>query len=699
MPLPPRAGSAKRPHGLDIGPGSLHLDVIGAAGRCGQSEAQYGELHGDRAFALEIFMFRERLTLPALLALSCIMLFGALGCDAGPRPPDRDGGGADAMGPSMCIPGMPGFRCMGNEAVECLPDGSDGMRTNCVMAGRVCVEGIGCTVCRPNAFQCNGNDVERCNGTGTAWEPHASCDATAGQMCNSVSGSCASACDDAAASNSYIGCEYWPTPAANFVSTEFDFAVVVANPGGAIANVTVTRGGAPVMTVPVPANGLETIRLPWVDAYKIPFNEGGGIFGPPPEIRSALVRGGAYRLNSTLPVTVYQFNPLEFRVNRDCPDEDPFSPTFGDGQCFSFTNDASLLLPTHVLTGNYIAVSERTRAVSCTPGDVNSTPGFVTIVGASDTPVTVTVQLRGRVAQSEDGSISAGGPGDTQMYTLNAGDVIQLASAAVPTCTPGGTTEGQCGGTDMTHCRVSDEYDLTGTEIRATGPVMVLGGHACAFLPFNRFACDHIEETVFPLEAWGRDFIVSRTESLRGEPNIVRVLSGQDGNMITFDPAGTQPAATLNRGQVLEFETTTDFRVAGSGPILVSQYLVGQNYDGGIATDSVGDPAMSFAVPTEQFRTEYTFLAPETFTRSFVNVVAPDGVDVMLSSGGGAPTAVGGWTNVGGTGMRAARVEIPGGQHVITSSAPFGIVVYGYAQYTSYMYPGGLDFEEINPLI
>ena len=30
---------------------------------------------------------------------------------------------------------------------------------------------------------------------------------------------------------------------------------------------------------------------------------------------------------------------------------------------------------------------------------------------------------------------------------------------------------------------------------------------------------------------------------------------------------------------------------------------------------------------------------------------------------------------------------------------PFGVQVYGYGQYTSYWYPGGLDLEEINPLI
>jgi hypothetical protein len=34
--------------------------------------------------------------------------------------------------------------------------------------------------------------------------------------------------------------------------------------------------------------------------------------------------------------------------------------------------------------------------------------------------------------------------------------------------------------------------------------------------------------------------------------------------------------------------------------------------------------------------------------------------------------------------------------HTNTSSQPFGIMVYGHASYTSYMYPGGLDLNIIN---
>jgi len=50
------------------------------------------------------------------------------------------------------------------------------------------------------------------------------------------------------------------------------------------------------------------------------------------------------------------------------------------------------------------------------------------------------------------------------------------------------------------------------------------------------------------------------------------------------------------------------------------------------------------------------------------------------------------------TGMGVARVPVLAGQHSLSGAKGFGIVVYGFAPYTSYMYPGGLDLRPINML-
>ena len=54
----------------------------------------------------------------------------------------------------------------------------------------------------------------------------------------------------------------------------------------------------------------------------------------------------AYHLVSTLPVTVYQFSPLQFEKPQTamCMDQLPMGNT-----CHSFTNDASILLPSTAL--------------------------------------------------------------------------------------------------------------------------------------------------------------------------------------------------------------------------------------------------------------------------------------------------------------------------------------------------------------
>jgi len=198
---------------------------------------------------------------------------------------------------------------------------------------------------------------------------------------------------------------------------------------------------------------------------------------------------------------------------------------------------------------------------------------------------------------------------------------------------------------------------------------------------------------MYPLEAWGKDFVVSATQPLDAEPNIVRILSGDDGNSVTFEPSSVHEPVTLARGEVVELETREDFRVQGSAALLVGQLLVGQDSEGYGTSEpmSNGDPALSLGVPGEQFRDSYTFLAPTTYDTSLVNVTAAEGQDVLLD---GAP--VEGWRPGGSTGLRTARVTISGGTHTMTSDRGFGIVVYGFGSYTSYMYPGGLNFELIN---
>jgi hypothetical protein len=96
---------------------------------------------------------------------------------------------------------------------------------------------------------------------------------------------------------------------------------------------------------------------------------------------------------------------------------------------------------------------------------------------------------------------------------------------------------------------------------------------------------------------------------------------------------------------------------------------------------------MTLAIPREQWRSAYAFLAPSTFPRNFVNIIARSDQSILLDG-----KTVSGFRSVEGTSLSTARVEIEGGQHTIESAAPFGIVVYGYADHTSYIFPAASTY-------
>jgi hypothetical protein len=462
--------------------------------------------------------------------------------------------------------------------------------------------------------------------------PGTRCDTSMGLVCEGYR--CVNACARAAGQRSYLGCEYWPTVLSNSqLGASFEFAVTIANPQSYPVNVTISGGalGTP-RTVTVNPNTTRTETLPWVNEL---IQRGG-------YANSVLRAGGAYRLVSTAPVAVYQFNPL----------------TFQSGGSNSYTNDASLLLPTHVLTGNYMAITHQTWY---------SFGGQLVVVGTDASPTRVTVNL---TAQVRGGTgITGTGPGPVT-YTLNRGDVLMLTGAG------------------PTSARTCSSNDLTGSTVTADHPVAVFVGHDCTNMPCDYVACDHLEEQLFPNETWGSRFVVSALrERSASEVAVVRILSQRAGNTLTFDgiPRPSTCPAALNAGQFCEFEASADFEVRGTQPTMIAQFMVGQNRVAG-----VGDPAMVLEVPTQQFRTTYVFNVPSSYTNNFLTVVYPTGMLPLLD--GRAITA---GTAVGASGYSVSRFSLAAGSHTMTGPAPFGIKVTGTASYTSYMYPGGLDLNQI----
>src|SRR5690606_12821450 len=121
---------------------------------------------------------------------------------------------------------------------------------------------------------------------------------------------------------------------------------------------------------------------------------------------------GAYHLTTTAPVTVYQFNALEYAGQGGPPGKNWSScpgNISGIG-CFSFSNDASLLLPSTAMTGNYRVFSY--------PGWATASIGSVVAITGTQDGTNVTVKLSSTASIVAGGGIAAAGPGGTVTFTL-----------------------------------------------------------------------------------------------------------------------------------------------------------------------------------------------------------------------------------------------------------------------------------------
>lgn len=189
---------------------------------------------------------------------------------------------------------------------------------------------------------------------------------------------------------------------------------------------------------------------------------------------------------------------------------------------------------------------------------------------------------------------------------------------------------------------------------------------------------------MLPLDSWGRTAVVALPQVEAEQPVVVRILSAVDGNTIAL--SGRDRTFVLDRGERFELLTTEDLVVSGSGPLLVTEYMVGATlFDLG---SQRGDPSMGTAPFVEQFRARYDFAVPSTYTDDFIAVVAPAEGEVVLDG-----VALQGFQHLAD--YRFLRLRVMPGTHRLDASQGAGLTLYGVAPFTSYLLPGGLDVEPL----
>jgi len=591
-----------------------------------------------------------------------------------------------------CIPGTVECTPAENKVRMCRADGSGWDTVDDCGTEKKCIDGT-CMNCIPLTKKCVGTEVHRCGEFGEAWSFLEDCDTeNTGKLCHM--GTCVELCKFNEKFKTNLGCEYWAIDMDQYddgdwldLGADAPFAVVISNTNKSYnATVVVSKSTNFVTQVKAPPNQSTIINL---DPYNIV---------------GTTKQKKAFRIVSNLPIVAYQFNPLE---NAEV-----------------YSNDASLLLPTNALGKKYMVLAWPTIGQNIAFQDLASN---FAVVGVEEEPTPVTIKVS--AATKGGGGVPALSKGQTWETTLERFEVLNIEAG--------------------------EKFDdLTGSLISADSRVAVFAGHVCANIPVSTCAsgkcsydpgeycsvsddcpsisaCDHMEEQLPPLSAWGDRYVVSKTWQRGEAPDIVRVLAAEDDTHVTLSPPMTS-VPVLQSSQYYEFEIMDHVEITADKQILVGQYLEGQNAPGaahsgcwndwnGLPCEksggglfdcscdgnlnscqkqsdcspqdaNIGDPAFIIAVPVQQFREEYVFLVPIKYENSYLNIIAEWGASITLD---GIPIQAGQFTSLPSQDYVVARMPLVEGSHSLSSTKKVGIVVYGWDWYVSYGYPGGMKTETL----
>jgi hypothetical protein len=474
-------------------------------------------------------------------------------------------------------------------------------------------------------------------------------DVSAGGTGNGGDGFPTGTCEAAAMAQSNQGCEFWAVDLPNAwagsngspAPADQQFAVVIANTASDVpANVEVFIGAG--------ANAVDSasIAIGQIHEFRLaPLNQ---------EPRANTYAGSAYRIESDVPITAYQFNPLDNTVQ-------------------VFSNDASLLFPTHVLDTDYTAVTGDSIVLGTDADPAGANSGaFVSIVATEDGTVVDLFPTYGLY------------PGATTGVMLNRGQVFTGVSLG-PNVFPG----------------VAGDGNLSGSRVVADKPVAVFAGNVATIEPNPGQCCaDHMEQQMLPLVAWGDAYAASPPPSPTGGTNPAgyRITGSFDGTPLMYSPVAPAGApATINAGQTIRFQTDQAFTVTSGDPLkpfAVTQFLLSNQIINSFGQP--GDPAMISLPAVEQFQTNYIFLVPAGYASNFVTVVRQAGTEVLRD---GVSVAAANWQSLGtlgGVAYEYVSLEVPTGSHSIESDEPCGIISVGYDADVSYGYPGGSGLKIIS---
>lgn len=330
----------------------------------------------------------------------------------------------------------------------------------------------------------------------------------------------------------------------------------------------------------------------------------------------------------------------------------------------SFTSDGMLILPVNALGSEYVVASAK-DVITGYQGYLLPSQ-FVVAAAFDGTNLSITSPWQSQGHQA----------GETYTVQLNKGDVFSSMSID-----PGG--------------------DLTGANISSNKPIAVTAGQNCTFLPDQRYwACDHIEEMMFPISTWGTLYhSVPFATRLKGD--LYRIFASEPETDIYINGVKkftlSQRGGPEGYGWVEYLPPDRDLiEFSSNKPIMIAQYNNSQQYD-----NVVSDPFYLVLTPVEQFQKAFVFATPSPgdFMANYMTVVADSaGYDKIEISRTGAsewkkltqliPRVVRSFTTKhNGRTFVGVTFDIQAAAYKIRGPLDFTAYVYGFGSYDSYGYP------------
>lgn len=247
--------------------------------------------------------------------------------------------------------------------------------------------------------------------------------------------------------------------------------------------------------------------------------------------------------------------------------------------------------------------------------------------------------------------------------------------------------------------------DLSGTRITARdcAKILVLAGHEGAQIPLGSGFVDHVEEQAMPTAYWGKNFIVTGSNSRNRDKYCITAL--EDNCKVYI---GNTYNTTLNAGESQMYDLVSSalssaVYVKTTQPACCYTYITGAEYyptTGGEFYE-YGDPSVILNNPVEQRMNDVVFssFATENVSHHYVNIVVEtahkretflDGVNIGSQF----------YSVPGQSKYSYARVEVPHGSHRLQNNkCGFVAHVYGLGYHESYGYAVGTKANILNHTI